>query len=1272
MNLKKAFILDHGAHGAPGRDAGFFLPATNGERGGDGGNAGAGTSGANGGKGGTITLHMNDTDSGLLMLFVTAWTPNISYSLDVNGGMGGRGGTGGRGGKSYSDTQTFRASNGARAVRINYKPGGSPGRNGSNGLRPTSALHSGTPGTNGVFRFLIKNSITNDVTEYNEIYDIRLQDVIIHSVTGAYEPGAKIIIDSINVYNKSNTPTPRRDIRVNINDAKWIHNQKLKEHILLPQRIEKPTLKEINCNQPFSFLIGEHIVDKPGPPLRASDKLHLMATMTGVERVFPTFDINGHTINIQFPIELTRVSHMNSMVVGHVAKVIWKVKNTSNVDFGVQAKNKRLICVRLCKVGGEVSPSALKFGLKPDQKGVSTVPPVQNMENEYGFEIPLLKAGETLKLEAALTLTEAEAFECADFWLYLELGKIEVPSTPKIVHILSFDIRVSTIYRGFPQGFYPDVLLVTNHKTTRDEYLAWVKLFKETLGLRFFTWDISQMGHFSLMSNITTLYSNEPTTLMKDFSGKTMIVLGNDFEYGEYGQKVTARNLILKNEWIEAIHKNDSNAGKDECVNVLDELLTNAFEEFRENKSEFENVRGFTQFMIGKDDVILEEIPPENAEENNLEKNIPEENNLEKNIPKENDLEENDSEEDILEEKFDIKQLTSDPAKLIEEITEVHIRPKLFFNMEKRMRKKATKIDKNLRKLRPHFQHHVIYQWNNVKLSLFQSKKNREKKGGSVIVTPSMTTTKRRVDVKLFKIDRLPAFNFLLRMKKFYHYINLKFIDSISAFLTASWHKSTLEFISTPINLRGIIAGLGIDNHFCILEMIFITGPLHEGEETYDIDLFLKGSHRTLNDKDKYVAELLKQQIIYDIAVELSAICDGVGGNSSLKDEEILGMMENLRRLVWKVESLSGKNCLPPETTKESLLPAISDYNDDVERTVVGDAGVEDEIIFFMFPVKQDTPLGEWMMDQEYPNQFYLIGELQKCNTMDLLHRIGDATIIDFADPRSSEKLDQLNVKIDNSILEENDIENEELIDPPTSTLKEKKSLDSINDVALSLKVKAPLISINDVELSLSKKESLSSINGVADSQDIIPDNPNFLSIQYDNSTEISSPKSIFSGLSFASSMTRASKRSSSSFSSSGLSASRSRITYKNLDPKRQQTINSFEKGAKLQLCTKIQKHYKQWKRASGIFDLSRKDLRRKAMETIFEPFELLVDNTLYGRNIRKKGNGQVGGVKNIIISYPKYNQQKEVEKQRINNIKDMIEKFQIFHNQMILDTVIE
>ncbi|CAG8761794.1 2587_t:CDS:2, partial [Dentiscutata erythropus] len=333
-------------------------------------------------------------------------------------------------------------------------------------------------------------------------------------------------------------------------------------------------------------------------------------------------------------------------------------------------------------------------------------------------------------------------------------------------------------------------------------------------------------------------------------------------------------------------------------------------------------------------------------------------------------------------------------------------------------------------------------------------------------------------------------------------------------------------------------------NHFRILEMIFITGPLDDDEEINDVNLFLKGSHQILNEKEKHVVELLKQQIIYDIAVELSTICDGIGGNSSLKDEEaILEENEDNPSVLLNYNEESEQTNLDhtmiallnnetdPEQTKleenincsdinpncrdvnPNCTDVIQDINDSdtdsnincndyVEGTNFNgfntDAGVENEIIFYMFPVKQDTPLGEWMMgisQSILPNR--RIAKMQQ-QSMDLLHRIGDATIVDFADPRSSEKSEHLDAKIYNCVLKENDIENEE------SSLKEKTSLDSINDVASPLKIKTSLGSINDIELSLPKKESLSSINNVTDSQDSFPDNPistNIVPIRYDNST---------------------------------------------------------------------------------------------------------------------------------------------------------------------------
>ena len=106
-------------------------------------------------------------------------------------------------------------------------------------------------------------------------------------------------------------------------------------------------------------------------------------------------------------------------------------------------------------------------------------------------------------------------------------------------------------------------------------------------------------------------------------------------------------------------------------------------------------------------------------------------------------------------------------------------------------------------------------------------------------------------------------------------------------FSAAAWNEGPTAFVQTTPNLRGVIAGLGIDIHFRLLERIFITGPVSEDNEADDVGLFLAGGFRVLDQNEKMFAELIKQQIVYDVAVELSTICDGISANSSLEDEQV-------------------------------------------------------------------------------------------------------------------------------------------------------------------------------------------------------------------------------------------------------------------------------------------------------------------------------------------------------------------------------------------------
>lgn len=56
------------------------------------------------------------------------------------------------------------------------------------------------------------------------------------------------------------------------------------------------------------------------------------------------------------------------------------------------------------------------------------------------------------------------------------------------------------------------------------------------------------MGHFDLTRSIPTLFSIEPTTLIKDLAGKTMFILNNKFQYGDEGLEVTAQTFVLNHQ----------------------------------------------------------------------------------------------------------------------------------------------------------------------------------------------------------------------------------------------------------------------------------------------------------------------------------------------------------------------------------------------------------------------------------------------------------------------------------------------------------------------------------------------------------------------------------------------------------------------------------------------------------------------------------------------------------------------------------------------------
>jgi hypothetical protein len=59
--------------------------------------------------------------------------------------------------------------------------------------------------------------------------------------------------------------------------------------------------------------------------------------------------------------------------------------------------------------------------------------------------------------------------------------------------------------------------------------------------------------------------------------------------------------------------------------------------------------------------------------------------------------------------------------------------------------------------------------------------------------------------------------------------------------------------------MKGVISSLGIDNHFFLLERIFVTGPISEIDDT---SLFLTRSNRILDESEQWIANILNQHSV--------------------------------------------------------------------------------------------------------------------------------------------------------------------------------------------------------------------------------------------------------------------------------------------------------------------------------------------------------------------------------------------------------------------------
>lgn len=528
-----------GATGRDGSDATRWSSGSDGGPGGDGGDGGNGTSGATGGRGGSIVVACSDADTPLLMLVREDIRGGRGGAAGKNG-AGGSGGAGGDGGDSYSwsETETYRDSNGHTQTRTTWhrNSGGSDGSRGSPGRSGSARLQAGADGAGGAFSIEVK--IGERVETYPSRYDLRLEGFAHENANedAVYEPGEIVRVFDLEVENVGGMPTPSSDeLALTLVPGGWV----------VPEPGELACVKSLapgarhRVAGELRFRIRDFTPKEAGDPLEVEESILHRAMLPSVSRAFEDYQrgdaIDAGKFTIRFPARLSAVSSLRSLAAGEATRVRFTVVNQSRFALGATSEGKRVLRVRVVRDdGSELGDEHVGFVVD----GTAVAPSAGHV-----FELPLLGAGESADLELSVEV-RADAPEYRRFAarVVLELGRLDAPAEGKPIQLRGFDIRVA---RAF-QPTQADLLLVVNHRTTREEVEAWEALAKR-LSFQTAIWDLSRERHLDLEAPVAS-----GASLAELFANKAIAILDNAIE-GPDGE-LRPHELVCTYQALRAAH----------------------------------------------------------------------------------------------------------------------------------------------------------------------------------------------------------------------------------------------------------------------------------------------------------------------------------------------------------------------------------------------------------------------------------------------------------------------------------------------------------------------------------------------------------------------------------------------------------------------------------------------------------------------------------------------------------------------------------------------
>ena len=517
----------NGAPGAAGDDATRWSSGTDGGPGGHGGDGGDGSSGGRGGDGGAVVIEVAEADTPLLMLL----------HPDVDGGAGGApgapgsggtGGAGGPGGRSYrwtTESSTTDLDGHTRTTTHNHSNrGGDSGYAGTDGARGRRPLGAGASGERGTFSIQVTGG-DGAVTAYDSRYDLRLAGFAHENANedAVYEPGELVRVFDLEVENVGGMPTPSQaDLQLTLLAGGWVAPEP--GELLCPRALAAGA--RVKLPGDLRFRIRDVDMVAPSEPLEVEEGILQRAMLPAVGRAFEQYQaatLADGTFVIRFPARASTVTSLRAVAAGEATRVVLTITNQSTAALGSASPSGRVVRVRIAAATATAGDPAGGANELTDEH-VELVAANGTFDASTGWlhEVPLLPAGESVEIELRARVKPG-APDYARFVgvATLELGRLDAATRPRAVQLRAFDFRVA-------RPFHPseaDLLLVVNHRTTREELGAWEALAAR-MAFRLGVWDLTREGHFDLEAPVGA----GGAMLIDMMAGKAIAVLDNEID----------------------------------------------------------------------------------------------------------------------------------------------------------------------------------------------------------------------------------------------------------------------------------------------------------------------------------------------------------------------------------------------------------------------------------------------------------------------------------------------------------------------------------------------------------------------------------------------------------------------------------------------------------------------------------------------------------------------------------------------------------------------